>query len=75
MFYKHLLGASETRVNKAKAIFEEMKTIAPLTIKRKICSVASSSLCFLLWLTSAIPVVEARGNSASRLPYVYSATS
>lgn len=63
-------------VNKAKAIFKEMKTVASLTMKIKIRSVSSSSLCFLLWLTSTIPVVVAWENNGSRrLPYVYSATS
>lgn len=69
-------GYLNTRVNKAKSIFKEMETITSLTMKRKICSVASSPLCFLLGLAFTIPVVVAQENNGlGRLPYVYSAIS
>jgi len=71
-----LQGYLNTHVNKAKAIFKETKTVTSLTMKRKVCSVASHPLCLLSGLASTIPVVVTwENNGLGRLPYVYSAIS
>lgn len=62
--------------NKTKAIPKETQAIASPKRKRKICSVASSSLCSPLVAASTIPVVAPQENNGfGRLPYVYSAIS